>query len=68
MKRKLLMGMSVILLFGAGIFGSGTLKAEAECSDPVVVPDQKNRLFSMSGCKVGAGTCVIVRCPITISL
>jgi hypothetical protein len=66
MKRKLLMAMSVILLFGAGIFGSGPLKAE--CSEPVVVSNQKNRMFSMSGCKNGQGTCVIVRCDITISL
>jgi hypothetical protein len=66
MKRKLLMAMSVILLFGAGIFGSGPLKAE--CSEPVVVSDQKNRLFSMSDCKVGGGICIIVRCPIAISL
>jgi|GEM_PF-1516099 hypothetical protein len=68
MKRKLLMAMSVILPFGTAIFGSGSLKAEAECSAPVVVSDQKNRLFSMSDCKVGGGICIIVRCPIAISL
>lgn len=65
MKRKLLFVVSALFIFNAGIFGSSYVLAGG-CSDPVVVPDQKNRFLSMSGCKPGEGTCVIVRCPIVV--
>lgn len=65
MKKTNLVGLVAIMLFTLGSFGASYVQA-SNCSDPVTIPNEKNRLLNLAGCKPAPGTCVIVRCPIVI--